>query len=129
MTVLITPVSPVDSAQDVRLSAWQDGQLLGVIPVLPPEKQPALLEQSLTNQLLEAWSTDAWSAVVPYGWVVSGVELKIAYEAEDTLYQRDVLLENLASPHVFTLSRAKIVLFGESSFDTTTEDAARLSQA
>ena len=128
MSLLFTPTTTLDETTDLRISAWKQGELIGVLPMSPPEQQPDILEQSLTSQQLEPWSTTVWSAFVPYFWVDTNVEYLIAYEENGILQQRAVVLENLSAPHSFTLSRAKILLFGEDSFDTHTVPATQLTQ-
>lgn len=128
MTILFEPENLVDSSQEMRISAWRNGELLGVLPMNLPESQPAILEQGLTTEPLDAWSETAWSAFIPYHWVESGVSFQLGYEDQEILHQRDIALENLGAPQVFTLSRSKILLFGEDSFDTRTVANTKLSQ-
>ena len=128
MMLFLEPESTIESTQDMRVAAFRDGELLGVLPMNSPELQPSILEQGLTTEALDAWSETAWSVFIPYHWVEAGVSFQIGYEEEGVLYQRDIALGKLAAPHVFTLSRAKILLFGDASFDTTTIASTRLSQ-
>ncbi len=128
MTLLFEPETAVDVEQEMRISAWRDGELLGVLPMSSPDNQPEILEQNLTTEPLEPWSEVVWSVFIPYQWVESGISYQIAYEDQGGLHQKDVALENLSAPQVFTLSRSKILLFGEDSFDTTTIASTQLSQ-
>ena len=128
MTILFDPESDIDAGQDIRISAWKDEQLLGVLAMDPPSFLPEVLESQLTEEILEPWSETAWSAFLPYHWVESGVELQIGKEENGVLYRRLSLLGNLSAPHVFTVSRSKIVLFGEQDFETDTVSASQLSQ-
>ena len=59
-----------------------------------------------------------------------GVELKLGYvdQNTETFYEHSTTLTDLGAPHRFTVSRSKIVLFGEESFDTTTYSAEQLGK-
>lgn len=120
--LLFTPDAPIDA--DARVSAWDGDTLLGVVPLAPPEELPPLLEQSLTVAELEPYSTTAWSAALPAGWVQEGIDLQIG--TADAVHTHT--LTDLGAPTTFTMTRTHIVLFGEGDKDTTTEPAERLAQ-
>lgn len=135
MLVLFQPTSPIDIAEfepnnSPKISAWRSSdptEPIGTMYLSPPTHIPSILEQGLTSVPLEKWSDSAWSAFVPWEWVQEGVELRIGYEQHNIVYQKNTTLSNLASPHAFTISRAKIVLFGDNNIDTTTVDAQKLA--
>ena len=98
----------------------------------PPEQPLPILESALSSEPLEPYSTEAYSAVVPWNWVVNRMRLTVAYlEARNGEYIRhraEHRLDDLGVPHRFTVTRSKIVLFGEDDFPTDTLDAQRLAR-
>lgn len=126
--LLFTPDTPVADDTVVRVGAWQGELLLGVLRMRAPSALPAALESALTDVPLAPYSTDAWSAVLPWSWVEEGVELRVGRAADDGVEVFEHTLTGLAAPHVFTITRAKIVLFGEPDFPTATEPTPRIAQ-
>ena len=125
---LFTPVDAIDTDADVRLAAWKDGTLLGVIAVHPPEALPTSLEQSLTAHSLDPWSDTAWSAFLPWTWVSEGVNLTVGSLHDGSLHTYETTLTGLGAPHSFTISRSKMVLFGEPDKETATVSAEKVAQ-
>jgi hypothetical protein len=126
--VLFTPSATLAPDLDLRIAAFDDGELLGVLGLAPPQQLPPSLEQSITSEPLDPYSELAWSAALPWHWLREDVELRIAHVDGDGLSLFSLPLTGLAAPHTFTLSRSKIVLFGEPDFDTTTVAAGKLAQ-
>ena len=122
--LLFTPSAAWAAEEDARVSAWDGGTLLGVVRMAPPAEGPGLLEQTLTVAELAPYSEDAWSAVLPWSWVDEGVVLRMG--TADGVHEHT--LRDLGAPSRFTMTRTKIVLFGEDSWDTTTEPAEKLAQ-
>ena len=127
--IYVEGLESLEEDQDLRISAWRNDSLIGVLSVLPPSEQPQFLEQSLTDTALEPWYlSQAWYVQVPYAWVDSDISLKVGYDDGTKLYQREIPWPELASDQPFTISRAKMVLFGEADFDTHTIANTQLSQ-
>ena len=124
--LLFEPTNPLTDDTDLRILARRGGESLGVLPLRPPNDLPTIMEQGLTDEILESWSDTAWSVDVPWIWMEENVELHIGFETEDGLFEHIHTLTELGAPHRFTVSRSKIVLFGEDSFDTTTYSAQQL---
>jgi hypothetical protein len=127
--LLFTPASGFDADDDLRVGAFEDGAVLGVLRLVPPEQLPQALEQDLTDVALTPYSVSAWSAALPWHWMRDGVDLAIGHASADG--GLDVLtnpLTGLGAPHTFTISRSKIVLFGTPDFDTSTVAPAKLAQ-
>ena len=124
--VLFEPDVEVDSTMDVRVTAFRGGENLGVLPLNPPEDIPTILEQALTSESLDPWSSTAWSVQVPWQWMEENITLHIGFEDGNGLNEFTHTLTDLGAPHRFTLSRSKIVLFGDEAFDTTTYSAQQL---
>ena len=120
--------SDIELAQDtdLRITAMRGSERLGVLQVNPPERLPTILEQDLTEEPLEPWSVNVWSVHVPWNWMEESVTLHIGYEDNGNLHEFTHTLSDLGAPHRFTVSRTKIVLFGDESFDTTTYSAQQL---
>jgi len=118
---------PLEDDTDVRLMAQNETGPLGVLQLNPPSKLPTPLEQSLTSVPLAAWSETAWSVMLPWNWVKEGVELTIGANGPDGLSTFTHTLEGLAPPEQFTISRSKMVLFGDSDKDTFTQPAERVA--
>jgi hypothetical protein len=126
--LLYTPDITLNAQTDLRVIALLDGEVLGVLAMLPPEDVPSALEQDLTDVLLEPYSDTAWSAHLPWSWVQEGVLLRVAYLADNALFRSEHRLSNLGAPHTTTLSRTKIVLFSDDTEDTQTLTGATLAQ-
>ena len=92
----------------------------------PPSKPLEILEQGLTDVALQAYSTDAFHAVLPWNWIQEGYKLEIAYLESDTLYVFEHTFIDLSAPNEFTVTRAKMVLFGEEDFDTSTRQSDKI---
>lgn len=126
--LLFTPSEELDSSLDLRIGAFEGEELLGVLGLAPPEDLPTALEQDITDVALEPYSEDAWSAALPWHWMREGVELRLGHAVDDGIAVLSHTLSGLGAPHSFTVSRSKIVLFGEPDFDTTTTSAPKLAQ-
>ncbi len=126
--LLFTPEAVIESGQDVRVGAFDGETLLGVLAMAPPEQLPEALEQSLTGQALDPYSTQAWSAHLPWSWVRNDITLHIGHQDGAQLAEQSFELGLLGAPHTTTLSRGKIVLFGEGDEDTTTLAGPKLLQ-
>ncbi len=126
--VLFTPESPIADDATVLLSAWEGEALLGVLVMGSPMELPASLEAGLTDASVPAYTEAAWSAVLPYPFVREGVSLQVGHMREGALRVFQHALVGLAAPHRITISRTKMVLFGESDFDTSTVPATKVAQ-
>ena len=126
--VLFTPDTLVDLEAEVLLSAWLDGAPLGVAYVQAPEELPGIQEQGLTTVSLDPYSTGAWSATIPWNWVQEGVALRIGVQLEGALSQAEHILSDLGAPHIFNITRSKIVLFGDETLNTDTLSRERLTR-
>jgi hypothetical protein len=126
--LLFTPAEALDPGEDLRVGAFEGGQILGVLRLAPPSALPRSLEQDLTEVALDPYSAAAWSASLPWRWMRAGVELGIGHLSADGVAVNSQPLTDLGAPHTFTLSRSKIVLFGEPDFDTTTASPTKLAQ-
>jgi hypothetical protein len=122
--LLFTPIKPFSAEVDVRVAAFSDGKLLGVLRMQSPEFLPSSLESSLTDTPLEPYSKAAWSASLPWNWMSNGVSLRIGVKTNAGLSIVDYGLSDLAAPHKFTLTRTHMVLFGEDSFEVVPPHAA-----
>jgi len=125
---LFTPQDPIDAAIDARISAWKDGELIGVLPLQRPEELPAPLEQDLTDVPLEPWSDSAWSVMLPWQWVEEGTQLTVGIDTGDAVFTHHHTLAELGAPQRFTIARSKMVLFGEGDYPTATQSAERIGQ-
>lgn len=125
---LFTPDAPINEATDARIGAWRDGVLVGVLPLQAPDHLPTPLEQDLTDTPLESWSDNAWSAMLPWQWIQEGTQLIIGIDTGDAVRTHEHTLAELGAPQRFTLSRSKMVLFGEADYPTTTQSAERIGQ-
>ncbi|MEC9389873.1 MAG: M66 family metalloprotease [Myxococcota bacterium] len=126
--LLFSPDEALNDASDGRLAAWRGSELIGVMRLAPPAQLPTPLEQDLTEVALEPWSTTAWSAALPWQWVEEGTRLTIGIDAGDAVLTAEHTLTDLGAPQRFTLSRSKMVLFGEADHPTTTETAERIGR-
>ncbi len=124
--VLFTPTEALDADTQLRLRATLDGSVLGVLPMDDPALLPQALEEDLTDTLLEPYSDTAWSTLIPWHWMKQGVALEIGHQSEDTVHVHSLVLDNLAAPHLMTITRSKIVLFGDEGYDTSTLSAPDL---
>jgi hypothetical protein len=127
--LLFTPVASLDPGEDLRVAAFEGSTVLGVIQMAAPEDLPQALEQSISTVALDSYSGASWSAALPWHWMREGVVLRIGHPAtKGGIHTLEHPLVGLGAPHTFTLSRAKIVLFGEADFDTSTVPAAKLAR-
>ncbi len=125
--LLFTPERALPADTVLQVAAFDDGVPLGVLAATPPTQPVPILEQRLTSSPLEPYSTESWSAHLPWSWLSDGVELRIGYLDGDTLHLHEHTLRGLGAPHRFTLSRAHVVLFGEDDFEATTRPAEQLA--
>lgn len=125
-TIFFEPASNLLEGSELRITATRGSESLGVLTLQPPSASPAILEQGLTDEPLEAWSESAWSVQVPWFWMEENINLEIGYVEGEVLYLHQHTLTDLGAPHRFTVSRSKIVLFGDDSFDTHTYTAEQL---
>lgn len=115
--VLFTPDEPAGPGAVMRLSASLNGASLGVLEMSPPTQLPRPLEQELTQTQLEPYSEQAWSATLPWTWIRPGVSLRVGLEDGEKKRVAEHTLDDLGSPHHFTLTRTHMILFGEPDFE------------
>jgi hypothetical protein len=125
--VLFTPETHTAEDADVRVAVYREGEQVHVLRAQPPSQIPALLEQQLTEVPLEPYSRTAWSFVLPYAWVAEGTVLHIGIEDEAGLFVFEHELSDLSPPHIYTISRTKMVLFGTPDDPTQTAEAHKLA--
>ena len=125
-SIFFEPDRILEQDTDMRISAWSDNDLIGIIQMVPPNQKPAILEQQLTITTLENWKENIWSALLPWEWMVEDVELRIGFFEEEEYFETEHLLQNVGAPHTFHLTRSKIILFGDENdpVDTTTLPAS-----
>ena len=126
--LLFSPETSLSADSDVRVAAWKDGALVGVLPMASPSQIAPALEQGLTAVPLEPYSDSAWSALLPWTSVQEGVTLTLGAHENGELLTLDHTLTDLGAPHTFTLSRARVVVFGDSDKATDTSPAAQIAQ-
>lgn len=127
--LLFTPDVGLPADTALSVAAFDDGTLLGVLPMAPPGELRSPLEQDITPVELAPYSTSAWSALLPWPWLARGVELEIGHVDDSGVLRRHLhRFEDLAAPHRFTVTRTKIVLFGEPEFTTDTLPATRVAR-
>lgn len=124
--ILFEPDTAVAETTDMRISAWKDDVLVGVLALNPPAMLPESLEAAVSSVPLTPYSEGTWSALMPWHWVTEDVKLVLGYAQDGILHQREKVLEGLGAPHRFTLSRSKMVLWGDAEKDTTTLSANKL---
>ena len=126
--VLFTPRASIPDSSDVRVSAWRGETLLGTLAMQAPADLPPLLEQGLTDVTLDPYSAEAWSATLPWSWVDEGVTVLAGRVSEGALEIAEHTLEDLGAPQRFTVTRTKMVLFGDETWDTTTVPASKVAR-
>ena len=126
--LLFHPTEAIEEAVDVRVAAFAGEDLLGVLAMSPPSQLPQALEQGLTSVTLDPYSVSAWSANLPWSWMMEGVELRIAHLDDAGLTQRTTALTGLAPPHVYTINHTKTMYFGGGEEDLSTLPGPRLAQ-
>ena len=109
-------------ADDVRVTAWARGaRRLGTLAARPPSALRAALEQALTYDHLSPYSDAAWSATLPWDWVVENATLRVGWRraaaadgggGDGGLVSATLELRDLAHWSLFTVSRTKVAIFG-----------------
>lgn len=119
----------------IRVAAYTStGSLMGIITMRNSAQQRPLLEQSLTSTTLPPYSTEAWSATLPWQWVKEGGHILIgsSYPNSTTLVMNILKMSNLAMWGHHTLTRTKVAIFGSysdfSALDTTSYDSSLLAK-
>ncbi len=124
--LLFTPTTPLPSTADVRVRALDGGSVIGVLG-MSAEPTP-LLEQGLTQVPLTSYATDEFAANLPWTWMREGVNLEIAYlDPAGPPQVFTHVLQDLSAPHTFTITRSKIVLFGDRDKGTATRPAEKIA--
>jgi hypothetical protein len=125
--ILFTPAIDIPVNADMRVAIHDDNTRVAVLRMTPPAQLPGLLEQDLTRVPLDPYSLDAWSFFLPYQWAREGVRLQIAVPTDEGLLEFPHTVSGLGAPHVFTVNRTKIVLFGRPDDRTNTTGAQKLA--
>ncbi len=115
--LLFSPDQAPSQAAVMQVQAILDDEPLGVLVMNPPSALPTALEQGLTQVELEPYSATAWSATLPWTWMRPGTILRVGLEDGETRKLVSYALDDLGSPHQFTLTRTHMVLFGEPDFE------------
>jgi len=124
--LLFTPDNGLPDDAELRVAGFDGESLLGVLPLSAPAALPAPVEQSYSQAELEPYSTVAYSAFLPWSWLRENVVLRIGLQTDTGFEQIEHIFEDLGAPHRFTISRSKMVLFGEPDKDTSTTSASKL---
>jgi hypothetical protein len=124
--ILFSPENQPEEDTDIRIGAWSNGELLGVLPMSPPSILPQSLEVENTEVELEPYSQSAWSVRVPHTWFDEGNKLMIGFQDDGVLYQKEKTIEGLGSPHRFTITRSKILMWGDGDKDVATMSGTKL---
>ncbi len=127
LLLLFTPEAPLSADTRVFVSAEHDGVSLGALPVASPSELPPALEASYSLAPIAPYSTAAWSVSLPAGWVREGTVLRLGYDDEGGFVAEHTLAD-LAPPHRLTITRARIVLFGEPDQPAITQPAPRIAR-
>ncbi|MEZ4269223.1 MAG: M66 family metalloprotease [Myxococcota bacterium] len=130
---LFTPEDPVSPDAVVQIGATDaTGADLGVLEMSPPELLSPPLEADLSAVPLAPYSDAAWSADLPWSWLRAGVTLRVARVQAGVRQVHEHTLNALGAPHRFTVTRSKILLFGEGEaggeVDTRTQPAPRIAR-
>ena len=125
--LFFVPTTPHDGDTVVAEVFDTDGELLGVIPLAPPGSV-SVQESRLTEIELDAYQPDAWFGVLPWQWMSEGNRLLIGYSDGDEAAAFEHTLTDLGAPTRFTITRTKIVLFGEPEFEVDTEASTRIAR-
>jgi hypothetical protein len=126
--LLFTPDLSLPAGHSVFVRVVDGSTASGSIQMRGPDQPPEIFEQGLTPVTLDAYSSTAYSANLPWNWIRENVVLQIAYLSEDSsqIALHEHRFESLSAPHRFTVTRAKMVLFGELDFPTATKDSGRI---
>lgn len=129
--LLFTPDDALPANARLQIMATRQGQPLGVLTMAAPGALP-ILEQSLTDVPLAPHAPNAHSAMIPWTWAQADTVLQIGYVdpemSPSTRFVHSQALASFGAPHRFTVTRSKIVAFGEPGFDTATQPAASILQ-
>ena len=128
---------PSRSEQVVVEGYSASGEFLGSLNARNRENQRPLLEQSLTSEKLDPYSSKfgkdgMWSSTIPWNWVREGTKLLISVEdTRGVPIVHTLTLKNLAQFSEHTLYSNKLAIFGNSSdfekLDSRTHSAERLA--
>ncbi|MFT6400331.1 MAG: hypothetical protein ACJAYU_005102 [Bradymonadia bacterium] len=125
--LFFTPDIPTD-VSEVRAEVYDgDGGYIGSVPLMNPGSVP-VQESAITAAEL-SYGPDAWFGMLPWDWVVEGNQAVIGYDDGDgssAAYAH--VFADLGAPTRFTITRTKIVLFGEDDYDTATQPATRIAR-
>ena len=124
--LLFTPETNTPLTATLYVRVKNQGSHSIPIALKPPSQPLEILEQGLTDVALPSYSSDAYHAVIPWNWIQEGYELEIAYAEQDVLYVFEHSFVDLSAPNEFTVTRAKLVLFGEDDFDTATRPSDKI---
>ncbi len=123
--LLFTPDQPLPAGTQLLVEASNAGQSLGVLTMTVPGTLP-IAEQALTDVPLEPYAPLAHAAVMPWRWAQQDTQLQIGHVIDDTRHVYSQSLGALSPPHRFTVTRSKIVAFGEPDFDTATQPSSKI---
>ena len=88
------------------------GKLIVRVDARPPKE----LHRNMEGDDLPLYSTKAWSATIPWYAFREGNKLafcaKVTKNKQQTIYKYTLKLNGLGAPHVHTLSRVKMIVFG-----------------
>ncbi len=123
--LLFTPTTPLPNEATVFVGRAEGGTIVEVVSARAPSSPVPLLEQQLTSTTLEPYASDAWSAVIPWSWMNNGTTLVVGHVTSDAIETARLPLSGMGPHHTLTITRSKLVLFGDETTDIDTLPAAK----
>lgn len=120
--VLFTPEATLAEDEMLVLAAFSSGDAaiaMGTLALLPPSEPVPIVEQKLTDVTLEGYGAGGWHTTIPAEWVREGGVLRIGRTTSGPdgsgliTEMREHAFVDLFPPYPFTVSHAKMVLFGD----------------
>ncbi|MEE9382449.1 MAG: M66 family metalloprotease [Nannocystaceae bacterium] len=117
--LLLEPQAPIAGTPGMKITAWVNGNALGTLVMRTPEDLPLAFESSYSPVELAPYSATAWSALLPWNWVVPGVELEIGFDEDDgadlVRHRRSYRFGELGAPNDFLMARIHAKIFMDPS--------------
>jgi hypothetical protein len=70
-----------------------------VLKLVKPNIIPGILEQGLTNEVLEPYSDSAWSVTLPWFWLKNNTVIAIGVKNSSGFSTKHYELVRLGAPH------------------------------
>lgn len=124
---LFTPDSPIPSNTTVQLSIRRGNEVVKNLPLNSPDTFPGNLEDGLTTEKLDPYSTTAWSVTIPAEYMTPEYTLSIKNGNEQSV---DVTPLKWARPADFTIARVPLILWNSAGLEPrdSKESLAKLSK-